>query len=158
MDCVNLKREFGKRYRVRYEESYFAEYGENARVEDPWLMIIPCRNGHICPWGGEDLAAITGRSGSVANRLKALPFTTLVQEGSEGVVVLFHVKHVEEVAEIMKPRRRRRLSPEERARRVDRLRSYWADKRQVRALTVSTDAIEGRCATSESSGAVCGPN
>ncbi len=35
MDCVNLKREFGREFRVQYEESYYAEYGTDARVEAP---------------------------------------------------------------------------------------------------------------------------
>jgi hypothetical protein len=37
MECINLKARFGKRYKVTYEESYFAEYGPHARKEDPWL-------------------------------------------------------------------------------------------------------------------------
>ena len=139
MDCVDLKREFGKEYRVRYEESYYAEYGPNARVEVPELMIIPCRNGQICPWGGRDLVACTDRLGPVANTLMALPFTTIAQEGSDGVNVAFDLKHFEEVARIMKPRRRRRLSPAERAKRTRRLREYWAHNRQVRTPTEPND-------------------
>lgn len=141
MDCVNLKKEFGKRYRVKYEESYHAEHGENARAEDPWLMTIPCRNGHIFPWGGGDLAASTNRLGPVANALKTLPFATLAKEGSDGVTVLFDVQHFDEVARILKPRRRRRLSPEERAKRTKRLHEYWADKFQVRALREPVEAM-----------------
>ncbi len=134
MDCVNLKREFGKTYRVRYEESYYAEYGPNARVEAPWLMVIPCRNGYICPLGGRDLVACTNHLGPVANVLKSLPFTRMAQDGDDGCNIQFDVKHFDEVARIMKPRRRRRLSPEERAKRIKRLQEYWAHKGQVRPL------------------------
>ena len=76
--------------------------------------------------------ASTNRLGSVANRLKALAFTEVVQEGSDGVNVLFDLEHFDEVARVMKPRKRRRLSPAERAKRVKRLREYWAHNRQVR--------------------------
>ena len=31
MQCVNLKERFGERYRVEYEESYYAEYGAKFR-------------------------------------------------------------------------------------------------------------------------------
>ena len=140
MDCVNLKREFGEKYRVRYEESHYLEYGVNARVEAPWLMTIPCRNGQICPWGDNNLSACTNSLGPVANTLKGLPFTTTVQEGSDGASILFDAKHFEEVARIMKPRKRRRLSPVKRARRVQRLRDYWDHNRQVSTPTESSDA------------------
>ena len=121
MNCVNLKKMFGKRYRVRYEESYRAEHGENARVEDPWLMVIPCRNGHISPWGGFGLVASTNHPGPVANALKQLPFTSVIREGEDGCDVLFDIRYVDAVLQIMKPRKRRRLSPEERAKRTKRL-------------------------------------
>ena len=124
MDCINLKKRFGDRFQVRYEESYHAERGEGARAEDPWLMIIPCQNGHICPWGGSELAASTKAAGSVARRLKALAFTQTAQDGDDGATVLFDVKHFAPVAEIMKPRRRRRLSPEARLAAAERLRKY----------------------------------
>ena len=54
--CINLKKRFGGRYRVEYEESYHADRGENARTEDPWLMVIPCQRGHIYPHGRDVLA------------------------------------------------------------------------------------------------------
>ena len=114
--CINLREQFGRRYKVQYEESYYAEHGPNAWVEDPWLMIIPCRNGHICPWGETTLAACTDKAGPIAKRLKALPFTTTHQDGDDGANVLFEVEHFDEVAEIMIPRRRRQVSEEERRR------------------------------------------
>ena len=140
MDCVNLKREFGNRYRVGYEESYYAEHGTDARKEDPWLVIIPCRNGEIYPWGGRNLAAGTNRTGPVANKLKALPFTTVAQDGDDGANIVFDVMPFEEVTRIMKPRKRRRLSALEKETRVRRLREYWAHKRQVGALAEGDSA------------------
>ena len=116
MKCINLKERFGDRYKVEYEESYDAEHSEHGRAEDPWLMLTPCRHGFICPWGAENLAACTKTAGSVAKRLKALPFTTVIQDGDDGANVMFHVKHFDAVARIMKPCKRRRLSAEHRAR------------------------------------------
>jgi hypothetical protein len=116
VDCINLKKRFGRRYRVTYEESYHAEYGPNARVEDPWLMIIPCQYGEICPWGDDNLAACTKTAGRIAKRLKALPYCRVVQDGDDGANTVFPVDHFDEVASIMLPRRRRRLSPEARQR------------------------------------------
>lgn len=156
MNCVNLKKMFGKRYRVRYEESYWAEHGENARVEDPWLMVIPCRNGHISPWGGFNLVASTNHLGPVANALKRLPFTTMIREGDDGCDVLFDIQHVDAVLQVMKPRKRRRLSPEERAKRTKRLHEYWANKTQVRTLAEPVEALEKTCTTSQTPMSVCG--
>lgn len=116
MQCINLKERFGRQYRVEYEESYHAEYGPGARVEDPWLMIIPCQYGAICPWGDDNLAACTKAAGRIASRLKALSYTRVVQDGDDGANIVFPVAHFDEVASIMLPRRRRRLSPEARER------------------------------------------
>ena len=77
-------------------------------------MIILCQNGEICPWGGENLAACTNTSGPVAKRLKALPFATVAQDGTDGANVVFDVEHFDEVAAIMRPRKRK-LSEEHKA-------------------------------------------
>lgn len=116
MDCINLKQTFGDRYKVTYEEGRYST--------DPWLMIIPCQNGHICPWGGEDLAACTDYPGRVAGRLKRLSFTEVAQDGDDGANVVFHVKHFDQVAEIMKPRKKIRISEEERQKRTERIARY----------------------------------
>ncbi len=124
MDCVNLRERFGDTYRVAHEGAYCAEYGPNAHREDPWLTVIPCENGHICPWGRSTLTACTTSAGSVAKRLKVLPFTSVAQDGTDGANVLFDVEHFDAVARIMKPRRRRRLSPEARRAAGERLAKY----------------------------------
>jgi hypothetical protein len=113
--CINLQQRFGRRYRVVYEESYHAQYGHNARTEDPWLQIISCLHGHICLWGDDKLAACTDKAGPVAKALKALAFTQTAQDGDDGANIVFPVEHFDEVAAIMKPRRRRRLSEEQKA-------------------------------------------
>jgi hypothetical protein len=124
MDCVNLRERFGRRYRVEYEESYYAQYGPHARTDDPWLQIIPCRRGHICPWGPSTLAASTNGRGPTARKLIALPGVTLWQDASDGVTVLFPVEMFDEVAELMKPRRRRQMTEEQRQAAAERLAKY----------------------------------
>lgn len=114
--CANLKERFGKRYRVTYEESYRAQRGPRAWADDPWLMILPCQFGHIFPHGGDMLAASTDRAGGTARKLRALPGMIVHQDGDDGLTVLFHAGRFDEVAAIMRPRRRRVLSEGERAR------------------------------------------
>lgn len=117
--CVDLDARFGRRYRIEYEESYSAQHGPKAKVRDPWLMVIPCRAGHISPWGGSLLAACTNTSGPTARKLAALPGAEVAQDGGDGVTVLFDVGQLKAVAKLMHPRRCRQLSHEQRARLAD---------------------------------------
>ncbi len=77
MDCINLKQMFGDQFKVAYEESYYADHGNHAHREDLWLMILLCQHGHICPWGGSNLAACTDKNGPIAKKLRELPFVDL---------------------------------------------------------------------------------
>ena len=128
--CINLKQHFGGRYRVQYEESYYVERPEFRAVGGPWLTMIPCQNGHIFPWGGSTVAACTNTRGRVATKLKKTASCKVAQDGDDGVTVLFDVEDFEAVAEIMKPRKRRRLSEEQKQKAVERLRPYWSTKGQ----------------------------
>ena len=129
MDCINLKDRFGDRFKVKYEESYYAVRSKQT-IEDPWRMILLCQYGHICPWGGSKLAACTKRSGRIANKLMALSFIELAQDGDDGTNVVFDAAHFDEVARIMKPRRRRRMSDAQKAAAAERLRQYQPAKGQ----------------------------
>ena len=114
--CIDLKREFGDRFKVVYEESYQAERGDHGRAEDPWLMVVLCLHGEIYPYGDDQLVASTKVAGGIARTLKALPFVTTHKDGSDGADVLFPVDRFEEIAAIMKPKRRRQVSDAERKR------------------------------------------
>lgn len=111
---INLKKRFGQRYKIEYEPAYYAEYGPRARTDDPWLQVIPCHYGEIFPWGEDLLAASTFRRGSIANRLAGLNCCQIRQDGCDGVTVTFHIDDFHEVAQLIKPRSRRRLTLEAR--------------------------------------------
>ena len=117
--CVDLKAIFGDHLKLDVDKSYYAERPEFRRQEEPWLTHVLCQKGHIGVWGNNLLVACTNRAGSVAKRLKALPFVTVVQDGTDGVNATFPPDHFDAVAEIMKPRKRRRLSGEQRAKLVE---------------------------------------
>ena len=117
--CINLKERFGQRFKVVYEESYHATHGHGARAEDPWLLIVPCRYGHIFPHGGNRLAASVDGFQKVAGCLRRLPCCRVHQDGDGGeLTVVFDVADFAKVARIIRPRRRRQVSAHER----DRLR------------------------------------
>jgi hypothetical protein len=48
----------------------------------------------------------------------------VVQDGCDGKNVVFHVRDFENVAAILKPRRRRKLTPDQVAQRMESLRKY----------------------------------
>jgi len=117
MNCINLQKRFGRRYRVAYEESYYAEFGSRITREVPELMILLCRYGHIYPAGGTMLAASVDGHPNVAGRLRRLKCCRPHQDGDFGeLTVLFDVADFAEIAKIMRPRRRRQISEAERSR------------------------------------------
>jgi hypothetical protein len=136
--CIDLKERFGRKYRVAYEASYEAERGRCARGHEPWLLIIPCRFGHIYPQGGELLAASTNHRGPIAHRLASLPCVRMLQDGDDGINVALNVEDFAKVARVMKPRRRRMLSSEKRVEQTERLRLY----RFARAAQIAHDEHE----------------
>ena len=147
-ECINLKQQFGGRFKVAYEESYHAERGDNGRAEDPWLMVVLCQNGEIYPYGDDQLVASTKIAGGVARVLKALTFTTLHKDGSDGVDVIFPADRFEDVAGIMKPRKRRRMTEEAKRQAAERLRKYRFPKGQSRADAAVQHANRGQICVS----------
>ena len=109
--CVNLKQRFDDRFKVAYEESYLADRGERARAEDPWLMLVLCQGGEIYPHGDELLGVATKGRGSITKRLAALDCAIVTQDGTDGINATFHVDDFDQVAEVMKPRKRRHGRP-----------------------------------------------
>lgn len=117
--CIDLKERFGQRCRIRYEDN-----GDRHRGRDPWLAMIDCRHGHIYPQGGDQLAASTDNRGAIARRLAALPCVRVMQDGDDGINVVFDAADFPTVAAVMKPKRRRSLTPDQIAERTERLRQY----------------------------------
>jgi len=115
--CINLRERYGQIYRINYEESRNAQYGPMARTQDPWLQQMLCKCGVIYPHGGDRLAASVDGHRRVASRLRRLSCVDIHQDGGFGeLTVLFHVQEFAKIAEVMHPRRRRQVTPAERAR------------------------------------------
>jgi len=117
--CINLWKRFRERYRITFDEAA-ALRGRNG---DPWLMQIPCRFGTIYPQGGEMLALEVDYHDFTAARLRRLGLV-FTQDGDREKTFLFHVDRFEEVAAIVLPKRRRRLTPEHREASIQRLTAY----------------------------------
>jgi hypothetical protein len=102
---IDLRNEFSHRWRIGLDEA------AGGRWKDPWYYRIVCRRGHICPWGGDVLAASTHGAGAIANRLKALAGVEVVHDGDDGATVVFPKSLLKSVAAVMKPRTVRRATP-----------------------------------------------
>lgn len=131
VDCLNLRDLYGATYHIRREDPA-------ATFADPWHHIIPCRHGHIYPHGGQLLAFASRRCGGVARRVAALPFAVVLQSGDDGMNIAFPAERFAEVAEIVRPRRRKVMSAEHRAAAIESLRRF----RQGAALKASSGDLE----------------
>src|SRR5262245_34260889 len=107
--CVDL-RDYADRYRPWNE---IADRPARA-TDDPWDVILPGWGGFVAPWGGEYLLACTRGGGKTTKKVLAIdPEAVVTQDGSDGQNVRFHVRHFEAVAQVLRLKRRRVLSPEQ---------------------------------------------
>ena len=102
---IDLRAEYGHRWRIGLDEA------AAGRWKDPWYFQVLCRNGHICSWGGDLLAASTHGAGAVANRLMKLSGVEIVHDGDDGATVVFPKPLLKSVTAVMKPRAVRRATP-----------------------------------------------
>jgi len=110
---VDLAASFGDRFRVSLEAGAETRH-KWAEPDRVWLVEIRGRFGTVHPYGGELLCAIS-KTGHTGAKLRRLPFV-LAAKGDQETVIRFHVDHAEDVFEIIKPYRCRRVSEEQRQR------------------------------------------
>ena len=127
--CVDLRVwANAKRCKCRFEESYQAESNPHVRGDGRWFVEILCRHGVIYPFGRLDLLAYVHRGlvSAVAN----LDDIRLHQQDDGSCVFRFPLERLEELAAILKPRRRRTLDPD-RARVIGKATAYGAQVAQT---------------------------
>src|SRR6516162_1536222 len=105
-DCINLKAIYGQKYRIGHDPAAIT-WGEKT---DPWMMTIPCRLGVIYPHGGEHLAVEIDHRPITAKKVAAIPGVIIYQHGDHEKTFLFPVALFDQVAAIVRPRRKRHLS------------------------------------------------
>jgi len=132
---IDLKELAGKRYRVALDKS---RSDEPSRAERLWLYQIPCLYGHIGVWGENTLSAWTDRR-LMISRLIALPGTTVVRRGDSEVQVTFPPERLHAVAQLLKARVKRQLTPEQREKLVARGKAALISLRTERASRARSD-------------------
>ena len=120
-NVTNLQAEFGKRYKVRDDGT-----GDPDRIEKIWSMEIPHETGSIYPCGFNGDLAVWTRSRRINSKLKALGFLSPSQgtEYASESSWRFNVSKLDEVAVVVKPRKRRQISPEQREKLIERLKNH----------------------------------
>jgi hypothetical protein len=99
----------------------FPEWAKGEPREDRLcLWQIPCKHGHISIHGLDSLAAYCDRPRIFAGLL-AVPGVRVHQRGDSELTVTFAPGRLPAVAAVLKARKRRTLSPEQRAALQDRL-------------------------------------
>ena len=124
-ECINLRERFDGRckgespkagkYRVEFDPCY-SSAGVPRDKLDPWYMLIPCKYGHIYPYGDDQLAIDIEGHCQMRGMVKRLGCTELYTEGDDDICCLFDVADFDKVAELVKPRKWRQVSDEERER------------------------------------------
>jgi hypothetical protein len=117
--CIDL-RDYGDRFKVWNEPE-----GRKAREwDDPWDLIIQGFSGFVAPYGGNFLLACTRSISTTRRVLEAVPGAEIIQDGADGQNVRFAAADFALVAQILRLRRRRQVSHEQRQLSALRLAPY----------------------------------
>lgn len=109
MPLINLKSQYGDRYRVVDDGT-----DDRDRAERVWCMEIRGKYGAIYPHGADGTLAVRVESARVARRFTSLALK-VAQRGDDEVVFVFTADLIDKVGALIRARRRRQVSPERRA-------------------------------------------
>ena len=128
---INLKKEFGEKYKIRVTPGY-----EDFK-RDPWNFELICKFGVIYPNGDDELGFVPYDAIEEApvkitkialeratEEVMRLDFLLSYEESSDPKNILFRFKDFRKVAKIVKPRRKKQMSEEQRRASTERLRKY----------------------------------
>ena len=122
-NCINLRQAYGEDFRIGIDPAYDAP-GLHLDKLDPWCFILPCRYGCIWPYGGQVLAVDIDYHGRVAKKVAELRGVWVLCDGDREKTYLFHARMFDQVAALVMPRRRRKMSEEQKAANIDRLKPF----------------------------------
>jgi hypothetical protein len=88
---------------------------QSPRSERPWMYRVDGKRGHVFVQGEKQLAAWCGTV-FARRELLAVPGARLIRDGDKEAVITFPTAQFDTVCAILKGRRRRQLTPEQRAR------------------------------------------
>jgi hypothetical protein len=107
MTCPDLRALFGGRYKLGHDPVARTR----SEKADPWLLTLPCRFGTVYPYGRDRLAVEMDRHPTKARQVAQIPGVALAQDGDHEQTFVFPVDLFHQVAAVVRPFRRRRVSP-----------------------------------------------
>ncbi len=133
-------------YRVKQDGSWKAEFPtkKNATPEDHercrqdrrWLHLVPCKFGHLYPYG-QDVIGYTGQGSPRLAALLEIPGVTLRQRGDVEFNVSFPESALAQVEVVVQPRRKRVYTAEQKAVMASRM-------EKIRLQTQTKQAFQGQ--------------
>ena len=110
----------GKRFRIT------ADGSAEARNKDPWMLQMPCQFGTILPHGPDRLSVEVDNHRYIsAKPCPSLPgLVDTHQDGQHEKTFVFPVEMFRQVADIVRPRKRRQMTPEQREAASERLAAW----------------------------------
>lgn len=122
--CIDLSTIAAERHwRLGRDPADAAERPGRRLASDPWYHVIKCQRGELYPFSAAEIVA-EATSNPTFNRLAGLPGVRVHQNADQGGAVRFPIAMLDQVAEIMRPRRKRQVSDDERARLAEQSRRH----------------------------------
>jgi hypothetical protein len=140
-------RQFSPPYRVHLDAGLPEGPRPARQYDDPWELVLPGAAGFVAPQGGEHLLACTRHRLTTARILATVPGAVITQDGSDGQNVKFPARHLDEVAGILRLRRRKEVSEAERERLAALSRAHSPFRKSI-----SESKVEGHGAVEEAQG------
>ena len=112
-ECIDLWRMYGHDYRVSWDPAYDTS-GVPRHKLDPWYFVIHGRFGTVYPFGGMCLVCEIDNHNKIARKaLENVNGSTLIQDGEYEKAIRFAAEYFPIVADILRLRRRKKLSQEQ---------------------------------------------
>lgn len=111
---------FGNEYKISTDPAYDPTGIRHDNL-DPWYFTIPCKFGTIWAHGGKMLCIDIDYHDRIARKVGAIPGVRLKCDGDREKTFIFPVSLFGEVADLVKPRRRKQMTPKQRREAVKRL-------------------------------------
>lgn len=109
---INLKERYGKQYKVMDDGT-----DDTDRIERIWCMTIPGKHGIIYLYGLDGSLAVTLNSKKLARKIRDLGLRS-VQWGDKESTFVFTPDLMETICSIIKAKKRRHLTPEQKERSI----------------------------------------
>jgi len=107
---IDLKKQYGTKYKIQLDES--ADILNQEKSERLWYYRIPCKYGHIGVWGKKTLSYYCDRPRFITKLINLVEINgwKIVQRGESEIQFTFAMTHFYEVADIVKPKKKRQMT------------------------------------------------